>query len=83
MSKPAYFIVKEIVNVYDRIIDTAKLAESVNNKIEEGYVVSGGITFGSKPTDNGSIILFQPMILIPTQQNGGNGTKRRRSRKNV
>lgn len=80
MSKPKYIIVKEAADVIDGTIYTDRLARAVNEQIESGYVVSGGITF--VPTGNRSNMLFQPMTLNTTQI-GGNGTKRRRSRKNV
>ena len=83
MSKPKYIIVQAETQVDSwngTTINTDRLARDVNEQIESGYVVSGGITF--VPTVNKTIILIQPMTLNPIQS-VGNGTKRRRSRKNV
>jgi len=80
MDKDAYIIVQAPATLWDTYIDTSKLTKLVNDKKREGYEVSGGINFESSETKK--IILFQPMTLNPSQ-GGGNGTKRRRIRKNA
>ena len=55
------------------------LTNEVNKYIKKGYIALGGMNIQSIP--NG-YDLFQPMTKNPSQ-GGGNGTKRRRIRKNV
>jgi hypothetical protein len=60
-------------------IYTGGLTQDVNKYIEKGYEALGGMTI--QPI-TGGYDLFQPMTKKPSQ-GGGNGTKRRRIRKNV
>jgi len=59
-------------------IDTRNLTYQVNKYLQDGYVVSGGMT--TQTVSNGCV-LFQSMTKKTSQ--GGGGTKRRRSCKNV
>ncbi len=78
-AEPDYIIAHSRVSNTSPI-DTAGLAQEVNQNIAKGYVALGGMYILS--IQNG-YELFQPMTRPPGQGQGGGGTKRRRIRKKV